>query len=130
MILAHFPGELASFTVFCSVFKRRQEYVKLAPGFVASERTCSYQFSWLQTVKKNIHIGIFDFWLECDFPKCGTAATTSQNRCSALSARLKNARPIPDGVPALEGRAEKQRGNPGSTPQQRFQRCENFAAPE
>ena len=50
--------------------------------------------------------------------------------CSALSARLKNARPIPDGVPALEGRAEKQRGNPGSTPQQRFQRCENFAAPE
>ena len=40
MILAHFPGELASFTVFCSVlFNRRQEYVKLAPGFVASERT-------------------------------------------------------------------------------------------
>jgi len=97
VILAHFPGELASFTVFCSVFKRRQEYVKLAPGFVASERTCSYQFSWLQTVKKSIHIGIFDFWLECDFPKCGTAATTSQNRslCSALSARLKNARPSP-----------------------------------
>ena len=87
MILAHFPGELASFTVFCSVlFNRRQEYVKLAPGFVASERTCSYQFSWLQTVKKNIHIGIFDFWLECDFPKCGTAATTSQNR--SLSAQL------------------------------------------
>ena len=70
MILAHFPGELASFTVFCSVFKRRQEYVKLAPGFVAFERTCSYQFSWLETVKKNIHIGIFDFWLlAAEFPQ-------------------------------------------------------------
>ena len=70
VILAHFPGELASFTVFCSVFKRRQEYVKLAPGFVAFERTCSYQFSWLETVKKNIHIGIFDFWLlAAEFPQ-------------------------------------------------------------
>ena len=104
-ILAHFPGELASFTVFCSMlFNRRKEYVKLAPGFVASERTCSYQFSWLQTVKKSIHIGIFDFWLECDFPKCGTAAASRQDQPpKPLSLCLNNAGPIPDGVPALEG---------------------------
>ena len=55
----------------CVVFKRMQKICETSPWLVAFERTCSYQFSLWETLKKQIiHTGILDFWLlAAQFPQ-------------------------------------------------------------
>jgi hypothetical protein len=69
--LALFPGELATFTVFLRCVQAHAKKCETSPWLVAFERTCSYQFSLWETLKKQIiHTGILDFWLlAAQFPQ-------------------------------------------------------------